>query len=129
MQYNNPIRALDDEVRHIWPQQNVGCMVSIGTGVELRMDFGNNLKDLLKTLKDIATSTQQVAREFKRKFEAEHSERNIYFRFNVDQGLGGIGLEEWREFDRVSIATQGYLQDNEEMVDLCASQIYKPIGT
>ena len=126
--YNNPVRALMDEVTHIWPTRKVGCIVSIGTGIQPSSDVGKSLKPLLETLKIMATDTEQVAREFKEEFEARHKERKVYFRFNVQQGLGQVRLEEWREFDRVTVATQDYLRENWREVESCASQIYQPVG-
>lgn len=49
--------------------------------------------------------------------------QNIYFRFNVQHGLERVKLEEWKEFDRVKVATQDYLNDQRSKVELCASQI------
>ena len=40
--YNNPIRSLWDNVTHIWPEREVACIISIGTGVPTTIDVGRN---------------------------------------------------------------------------------------
>jgi hypothetical protein len=45
--------------------------------------------------------------------EMEESYKNtsgIYFRFNVDQGMQGITLEEWKRLDEVKAHTMQYLR-------------------
>ena len=125
--YNNPIRALMDEVRHLWPNHGVGCIISIGTGVPAPRDVGRSIKPLLETLKAMSTDTERVAREVKDEIVYSHPGR--YFRFNVQHGLEGVGLEEWKEMDRVKTVTVDYLQGNWEEVDLCASQLLSTDGT
>ena len=124
--YNNPIRALMDEVRHLWPNRGVGCIISIGTGVPAPRDVGRSIKPLLETLKAMSTDTEKVAREVKN--EIIYSYPGRYFRFNVQHGLEGVGLEEWKEMDRVKTVTVDYLQGNWEEVDLCASQLLSTDG-
>ena len=119
--YNNPIRALMDELRHLWPNHGVGCIISIGTGVPTPRDVGRSIKPLLETMKAMSTDTERVAREVKDEIIYSHPGR--YFRFNVQRGLEGVGLEEWKEMDRVKTVTVDYLQDNWDQVDLCASQL------
>ena len=34
-----------------------------------------------------------------------------YFRFNVDRGLGGVGLDEYSRIDRIEAATVDYLEN------------------
>ena len=125
--YNNPIRALMDEVRHLWPNHGVGCIISIGTGVPAPRDVGRSIKPLLETLKAMSTDTEKVAREVKDEIVYIHPGR--YFRFNVQRGLEGVGLEEWKEMDRVKTVTVDYLQENWEQVDLCASRLLNTDGT
>ena len=119
--YNNPIRALMDEVRHLWPNHGVGCIISIGTGVPAPRDVGRSIKPLLETLKAMSTDTEEVAQEVKDEIVYSHPGR--YFRFNVQRGLETVGLEEWKEMDRVRAVTMDYLRGSWEQVDLCASQL------
>ena len=62
-----------------------------------------------ETLVQIATETEKTAE----KFEQEHNElflKNRLFRFNVDQGLPGLGLEEYLREEEILTATSGYME-------------------
>ena len=63
---------------------------------------------LSKTLKDIATNTEKIAEDF-----AAHSRgllyKKRYFRYNVEQGLQAIGLEEYQKQADIETVTQTYL--------------------
>lgn len=126
---NNPIRSLMDEVAHTWPERQIGCIVSIGTGVPESNDVGRNIQKLVQTLKEISVDTEKVAREVKEEMRLKYPNFDTYFRFNVQHGLGQVKLEEWNDLDRVKVVTQDYLQENWKEADLCAAQIHKPIGT
>lgn len=126
--YNNPIRPLMEEAGYIWPKRKIGCIVSIGTGVPECKDVGRKIKPLFETLKAMSVDTEKVAREFKADIRSKYLEQNLYFRFNVQQGLGQVGLEEWKEFDRTKVATEDYLSEHWDEVDSCASRICEPSG-
>lgn len=125
--YNNPIRALMDEVMHLWPGRSIGCIVSIGTGMGMSTDVGKSI-GLLQTLKEISTDTENVAREFNEEMAHRYPEK-IYFRFNVHRGLEQVSLEEWKEMGRIKIATEDYLNEQWRPVSDCASQLCGSNGT
>ena len=125
--YNNPIRALFDESSHVWPDRKIGCIASIGTGVPVFRDIGRTIKPLFESLKDMATDTEKVTREVEEEMKYKYGiEQQTYFRFNVQHGLGHVGLEEWKELDRTKIATQDYLNAQWTRVEQCASQLLQP---
>ena len=128
--YNNPIRGLMEESSHIWPSgRKVGCVVSIGTGVLMSRDIGRTIKPLFECLKDMATDTEKVGREFEEEMKYKYGiEQQVYFRFNVQHGLEHVGLEEWKEMDRTKVATQDYLRTQWSQVERCASQLFRPRG-
>jgi hypothetical protein len=129
--YNNPIRLLLDEARHIWPRaREIGCIVSIGTGVLTSKDIGKTIKPLFESLEAMATDTERVAREFREDMKHKYGvEQKVYFRFNVQHGLEQVGLEEWKEMDRTKVATQDYAIEEWSQIEACASQLHKPTGT
>lgn len=126
--YNNPIRALMEEASYIWPEEKFGCIVSIGTGVPAIEDIGRRIVPLVKTLKNISLDTEKVGREFEKEMGSRFKGQNVYFRFNVQHGLERVALEEWKELDRVKVATQDYLNEQRSRVELCASQICDSSG-
>lgn len=106
----------------------LACIISIGTGVPTTIDVGRKIGPLLETLKAISVNTEKFAREFRRDAKSAYPGQNIYFRFNFQHGLGEIEPKEWKELDRIKIATQGYLNENRNEVESCAPQILEPIG-
>ncbi|KAK7423736.1 hypothetical protein QQX98_000926 [Neonectria punicea] len=110
--YNNPVEAVLDEARSIWKDltSRVQCLVSIGTGVPDLRDFGDNLKEVVNTLKAIATETEQTEKRFF-KNGGQLGVGGHYFRFNVNRDLRGVGLDEHQKLDRIEAATEEYLRD------------------
>jgi hypothetical protein len=51
--------------------------------------------------------------------------RQRYFRFNVDQGLQEVGLEEYKKTPLVEAATEEYMEspDRENLEALCANNL------
>lgn len=111
--YNNTVEVVLDEAKSIWSNapSRIQCLVSIGTGVPDPADFGYNLKQVLATLKKIATETEIT----EQRFVKGHFQLGIggcYFRFNVDKGLGGVGLDEHKRKDKIEAASELYLNDH-----------------
>jgi hypothetical protein len=129
--YNNPIRLAMEEARHIWPaSREIGCVVSIGTGVLASKDIGRTIQPLFESLKGMATDTEKTAREFREEMKQKYGvNQRVYYRFNVQNGLEQVGLEEWKELDRTKIATEEYLANEWSQVDTCATQLHQPSGT
>jgi Patatin-like phospholipase len=129
LQYNNPIQPLLEEASNIWPQRAIGCIVSIGTGALPSSDMKTSVKSLVESLKELVAETEKTAREFKHDFENRYgSEQKGYFRFNVQHGLEHVGIEEWKEFDRVEIATIDYLDDQKGSIQSCVAQLHDTHG-
>ena len=123
--YNNPIRALIEETSHIWPDRQIGCIVSIGTGMPVSRDVGRTIKPLFDTVREMATDTEKVAREFEEEMKHKYgNEQKVYFRFNVQRGLEQVGLEEWKEMERIKVATQDYLKSHWGWVEACSTKIF-----
>ena len=111
-----------DEVTRIWASREIGCIVSLGTGIPADGDIGKNLTPLFHTLKSMSLDTEKTAREFKHEMGSRYPEKKLYFRFNPN-GLADIGLEEWKELGRVNVATRDYMIDQREELLLCAKQM------
>lgn len=123
---NNPVDEVEDEACEIWCKDSgiaelharTRCFISIGTGhpgnqrVEDRID-----KFLLNTLKAIATETETTARKSENKWRVQ-MENNTYFRFNVDHGLGEIGLEEYLKEGDMEAVTATYLKERKTQIAL-----------
>jgi predicted acylesterase/phospholipase RssA len=129
--YNNPIRPLLDEAFRIWGDKRaIGCIVSIGTGVP-RLGIVGEGATLAKTLKEMATDAQTVANEFKNEMTSRYGpDQQVYFRFNVERGLEVLGLEECqpRHQAQIQTATNFYLEEAADRIEICARNIFSPKG-
>ncbi|KAL9102290.1 MAG: hypothetical protein Q9187_009143, partial [Circinaria calcarea] len=110
---NNPVNELWNSIRDDsptpHPEDNIKCLVSIGTGIPTLRAFGKSLKELGVTLIAMATESQKTAQTFQQAHsELEKSQR--YYRFNVPGGLNDVGLDEVKKKDTIVAATKDYLE-------------------
>ncbi|GFF61692.1 putative Pfs, NB-ARC and TPR domain protein (JCVI) [Aspergillus udagawae] len=112
---NNPVDEVEGEASNIWCPETgdlkrlVKCFISIGTGNPGRQAFEDSIfKFLRQTLVQIATETENTERRFIARW-ARHFDEKRYFRFNVEQGLQKIGLEEYKKKGAIEAATEDYL--------------------
>lgn len=117
---NNPVAALYNEALREWSHHEIACIVSIGTGKPETKSLGSRITEVLESCVAIALETEGTAKRFK---DSHPGLRDKYFRFNVEQGLQSIGLEEWKYFDRMDAATQDYLNDVSIELDRCAKKL------
>lgn len=112
---NNPVDEVWTEAQDIWlPRQDdlavlVKCFISIGTGNPGTSPIESGaLKFFKNTLKDIVTQTERTAENFEKIHRGLFLEQR-YFRFNVDQGLQNVGLEEYDRAREIVSATETYM--------------------
>lgn len=113
---NNPVEEVEGEATNIWGTGTsdlkplVKCFISIGTGNPGREAINDNaFKFLSKTLARMVTETEETEKRFIARW-AKHFDEKRYFRFNVDQGLQGVGLAEYKVQGRIEAATDEYLR-------------------
>jgi patatin-like phospholipase/acyl hydrolase len=125
---NNPIEELMDEARNLWKnKRDVGCVVSLGTGVPARADMGAKLKELVDVLVKMATDTQEIHEKFLNKMISSYGlHQEFYFRFNVEHGLESISLEEWKHIESIDVATGSYISKHGEAIKACAQALLHP---
>ncbi|KAL6407343.1 kinesin light chain [Ilyonectria robusta] len=124
--YNNPVEQLLEEARRVFPGRKVACVVSIGTGVANVITFPESPKSsplkLIKALKKMATESDTTAEKIHGRFR---DVQDTYFRFSVDRGLQGIGLEEWKELSKVRTFTTEYI--NQQVVSEQLNKVVKAL--
>ncbi|KAG9119195.1 hypothetical protein FRC07_005926 [Ceratobasidium sp. 392] len=132
--YNNPTKKLLQEVAEQFPDRKVACVLSLGTGqgnvIRVRAAEGipkPYLWKMRKTLQQIATDCEDTHAKLSGRFQTR---TNVYFRFNVDQGLQGVGLEEWKKHGRVQAHTMAYTQMHaiDRKIDAMVEAIVKRRG-
>ena len=128
---NNPVNAIWTEAFDTWRdseewklEENVKCLVSIGTGIPSLKPFGDDLISIGKTLIAIATDTEAQAESFQRQHTMMNKEHR-YFRFNVLRGLENIGLEEASKYKEIRAATRDYIQTETvfNQLEACAQNL------
>jgi len=114
---NNPISQVLEEAELMFPHRHIACIISIGTGQAQTISIPKpNLFQRLLPLKvvdamrKIATDCEESAQVVARRFQ--HTSR-FYFRFNVEQGLQAVGLEQWERLDEVRAHTEQYIRMTE----------------
>jgi predicted acylesterase/phospholipase RssA len=113
---NNPIGEMWTEANDVFKEgdnwkleDNILCLVSIGTGKPAIKSFGDDPIKLGKALLAIATDTEKRAEDFHRHHSCMAAESR-YFRFNVIHGLESVGLEDASKKNYIVACTQKYLQ-------------------
>ncbi|ODM22497.1 hypothetical protein SI65_00085 [Aspergillus cristatus] len=130
---NNPIRHLWMEAKDIWSaaplEDQIGSILSIGTGVPQVTRYETKGIAGLKTLKACVTETEYTEEGF----ALEHSDlvaNHQYFRFNVPGGLAEIGLEKVAKIDLIVGITENHLAKDvvRERIQACAGSLSKSKG-
>ena len=113
---NNPVDEVWTEAQDIWSPDGddlsmlVKCFISVGTGNPGTSPVEDGaIRILTKTLKEIATESEKTAETFAKSHRGLFSQAR-YFRFNVDQGLQKVGLEEYRKEGEIVSATIKYME-------------------
>ncbi|KAI9686366.1 MAG: hypothetical protein M1822_003711 [Bathelium mastoideum] len=126
---NNPINEVMDEIRTEFDDRDISCLISIGSGVSKTEVFGRGLVSIAKKCAKIATDTEQAERTF-RSNHASPNQRlhGRYFRFQVEQGLQGFGMDEWENMNRIWTVTTSYLDDSvrRNMLSQCGEKLAQP---
>ncbi|KAG8746921.1 hypothetical protein FRC10_003092 [Ceratobasidium sp. 414] len=111
---NNPTALMLEEVSSIFPEREVGCVISVGTGQaqvvsipKSRRISWNSSKDSIMALQRIATDCEQTAQVIEKRFL---DTPNIYFRFNVEQGLQDTGMAELGRLPEIAAHARHYNQ-------------------
>ncbi|KAF2223866.1 phospholipase, patatin family protein [Elsinoe ampelina] len=130
---NNPVDEVEGEAGNIWCPETgelkplVKCFISIGTGNPGKQAFRDGLlKFLTETMVQIATETDNTERKFIARWAKQYDERR-YFRFNVEQGLQGISLDEHDKIGTIEAATEGYLKHTSQMLRVrdCVANMHR----
>ena len=124
---NNPIYELAREAERLYPSRRIGCIVSIGTGWPKRTSIhGSKLHNIAQACVQIALDAQGKAEEFVNDKDGKELRRaQKYFRFNVEQGLQDIEIEEWKRMEEMDAMTTDYLSqaNNAEQIERCAQAL------
>ena len=125
---NNPVQLVLQEAELMFPDRHVACIVSItGQAQTITIPKPGLFQRMLPlqvvdAIRKIATGCEASAQVAARRFERTPG---VYFRFNVEQGLQEVGLEQWEGLDEVRAHTGQYIQmaDVDLRLDAAAASI------
>ncbi|CAH0002317.1 unnamed protein product [Clonostachys byssicola] len=129
---NNPIYELIREADCEASGVRIRAIASIGTGLPRTIAISNHLTSIAKACARIATDTENTANRFYQSFCLPGCKyEDCYFRFNVEQGMQGIGLHEWQKVDIMTSSTLSYMQEVSVATKLaqCASKLLGKTAT
>ncbi|KAJ7828316.1 acyl transferase/acyl hydrolase/lysophospholipase, partial [Mycena leptocephala] len=113
MGQNNPIAAMLLEAQVVFPDHQIACIISLGTGQPhtIKIPTPSLLKrlfplDIIEAIKGIATDCEKQHQLSARHFDPVP---HVYFRFNVEQGMQDIQLNQWERLGDVAANTRQYL--------------------
>ena len=111
---NNPVAEVIAEAHTLWPDRKVACLISLGTGQASTISIPSSTfftkvlpLNVVAALKSIATDCEKAATNCDRRFPGPDS---VYSRFNVEQGMQQISLDEWNKMADTVAHTKQYLQ-------------------
>jgi len=115
---NNPTIEAIAEAHKIWPNRPIGCLLSIGTGLEnARQLSDNTLAPMSSHRLEVATyfvSSSRRCEEIHRRVCSNFPPRIVvdhnYFRWNVPRVVSAIGIEEWKKIGDVVALTDNYMK-------------------
>ncbi|RYN17623.1 hypothetical protein AA0112_g11960 [Alternaria arborescens] len=115
--HNNPSEVLWGEATKLSPNDERGCIISIGTGLGSVVTIKDTRRSILYALKAMATNSQAVHERLLRSRPLAD-----YFRFNVTKGLEDITLSDWKQSSIISAHTSNYLAELEveRQIEHCA---------
>jgi hypothetical protein len=127
---NNPIEQVLDQAHELFhPSERISCILSIGTGKLERARYkpGFVPSALIDTLVKVSTDCEAAHEGIERRFE---SFSDLYFRFNVEQGLQDVALDDWNRLGEVKTLTVNYLKKvgNQKKLEAVAEAIYTRRG-
>ncbi|CAE6415641.1 unnamed protein product [Rhizoctonia solani] len=111
---SNPLAHVLSEVKRIYPNRQVACIISIGAGHARTIQIPaasrwHRTQDVIM-MKDMARDSKRVAEEMMGRFEGTGA---VYIRFNVDQGMQNMKDGSWERMGEAMQHTKAYLQKGE----------------
>ena len=121
---NNPIFHVLEATKRKWPDREIQCLVSIGSGTVRAEPLRSGAFDLVRRIAAIANETENTADSFLRTYR-NMAINSQYFRFRVSQGLDGLENYDTVSLEKAAAATQHYFSgaDVEYSLEQCASRL------
>lgn len=117
---NNPVEEVEEEAADIWCTTSreikplIKCFLTVGTGRPALPPVTDNMYKFIKeTLVNLATKPESTERRFMARWSNESKEKRV-FRFNVEQGLQDVRMDDCSQRSLIENATQDYLHHSSQ---------------
>lgn len=117
------LRSADWDGLELWPDED-RLIISVGTGCAPGPKLVGGAENLVKSLVKIVTDSERTNDLFRRRNKTM-VERGLLYRFNVQQGLADVKLDEWDAVADIWAHTGTYLRsyDTGREVERCATML------
>ncbi|CAE6489206.1 unnamed protein product, partial [Rhizoctonia solani] len=130
---SNPVAHVLSEAARLFPEGQVGSIISIGAGHARTIQVPSASRwsrtpDVIIMMKDMATDSERVSEEMAARFQGTGQ---VYFRFNVDQGMQDMKSGSWERLGEAMQHAKAYLQKHHtnQNLDLAARASAERRGT
>ncbi|KAJ7830907.1 acyl transferase/acyl hydrolase/lysophospholipase, partial [Mycena olivaceomarginata] len=117
--HNNPTAYLLSEAKVLFPHRQIACIISLGTGQPHTISIPKpsllNRFPLSDAIQGMVTDCEKTHQFFADHFSGT---ANLYFRFNVEQGMQNILPNQWEKLNHVAANTRQYIQSQLVMTQL-----------
>ncbi|KAJ7803101.1 FabD/lysophospholipase-like protein, partial [Mycena olivaceomarginata] len=114
MGHNNPTAALLLEAKVLFPDKQIACIASLGTRQPHTINVWKPSLlnwliplDVIKAIQKISKDCDKEHQSLSHRFDGVEK---LYFRFNVEQGMQDIKLNQWEKLGDVVANTRQYMQ-------------------
>lgn len=113
---NNPTSLLFEEAKNFFPSRPI-VLISIGAGHPATIEIPQSPKPkaIATVMKGIATDCEKTHEDNVRRFQ---DTPNTYFRFNVQQGMQGLGHEDWSKLPNIRAHATNYVRTEDVNIKL-----------
>jgi patatin-like phospholipase/acyl hydrolase len=128
---NNPVEKALLEAKAIWPERDVGLLLSLGAGVA-KVDSFNKKKErgdeILQKITNMSMNADRFADSFREAFGAQLHKEGRYFRFSVAQLINDVELGDITSFDKQESAADYYVKTEVDNLTRCVAGLLLPMG-
>ncbi|CAE6463674.1 unnamed protein product, partial [Rhizoctonia solani] len=108
---SNPVAHVLSEAARLFPEGQVGCVISIGAGHAHTIQVPSasrwsRTQDVM-VMRAMATDSERVSEEMAARFQGTGQ---VYFRFNVDQGMQDMKSGSWERLGEAMQHAKAYIQ-------------------
>ncbi|KAJ7895905.1 hypothetical protein B0H14DRAFT_542649 [Mycena olivaceomarginata] len=129
--HNNPMASLLSEAKLLFPDHQIACIISLGTGQPHTISIPKSSLlnrflpfDVVKAIQEIAADCEKEHQTFAHRFNGT---ANLYFRFNVERGMQNIQLNQWERLGDVAANTRQYIQ-SQPVINQLADAVTSLLG-